>query len=89
MANKSKLSEMTMDELRSKLNAARKIQITIGVIFLVIILAWVVLGYWKTNTPVFITTLCVAAGSLSSMVASTAGLGAELKKRESQAERSS
>lgn len=89
MAKQSKLSEMSTGELKNRLSAVRKVQITIGVIFLVIILAWVVLGYWKTNVPVFIATLCVAVGSLTSMVASTASLGAELKKRESEAERSS
>ncbi|MCL4844148.1 MAG: hypothetical protein KJZ79_20010 [Bryobacteraceae bacterium] len=87
MAKESKLSEMSVEDLKNKLNTVRKMQMTVGGIFVVIILAWLVLGYWKTNVPVFISTLCVAVGSLTAMTASSAGLRSELKKRESKAER--
>lgn len=87
MAKESRLSEMSVEQLKNKLNTVRKVQMTVGGIFVVIILAWLVLGYWKTNVPVFISTLCVAVGSLTAMTASAAGLSAELKRRQSKAER--
>ena len=82
MAKKSNLSEMSTADLKSKLSSIRKIQLTVAIIFGVIILAWIVLGYWKTNVPVFISTVAVSITSVAAMTVSSSALAAELKKRE-------
>jgi ABC-type transport system involved in cytochrome c biogenesis permease component len=87
MASKSNLSQMSVEDLNAKLRTVRTLQRTVGAIFFLIVLAWVMLGYWKTNTPVFISTLCVAVASLTAVTASSSGLRAELRKREIEASR--
>ncbi|MEM8862122.1 MAG: hypothetical protein AAGD96_27695 [Chloroflexota bacterium] len=53
-------SNSTIEELETKLKAAKRTQLTVMIIFGLIILAWIVLGYWRDNTPVFITTIALA-----------------------------
>ena len=73
------------DVLRGKLKAAEAIQRTVLATFGVIVLAWIVLGYWRTNTPVFISTIAmgVVAGAATSVTPRS--LIAELRRRESAA----
>jgi hypothetical protein len=77
----SKHSNLSIEELRSLLKSARAIQITTGSIFAVIILTWVVLGYWRTNVPVFISTVAMGLFLVAATNSSTLALNAELAKR--------
>jgi uncharacterized membrane protein len=79
------LSKLTTDVLHGKLKAAQSIQRTVFGIFAVIILAWIVLGFWRTNTPVFISTIAVAVAAGASVTAAPRGIRAELARRESAA----
>lgn len=56
----SDLSNLTTDELLQRLKSMRNVQLIVSLIFAVILAAWVILGYWKTNTPVFIITMVMA-----------------------------
>ena len=75
-------ADLPTEELRSKVKAITTIQNTVVVIFAVIILAWLVLGYWRTNLPVFISTVAMAVAISATQIATRSGLVAELRKRE-------
>ena len=77
----NKHSDLSIEELKGKLKKVRTIQMTTGSIFLVIILAWLVLGYWKTNLPVFISTVAMGIVCVAAASASLTALNAELAKR--------
>jgi hypothetical protein len=79
------LSKLTTDVLHGKLKAAQALQRTVFGIFAVIILAWIVLGFWRTNTPVFISTIAAAVAAGASVTAAPRGIRAELARRESAA----
>ena len=78
-----KHSDLSVEELKSKLKAMRTTQVTCGCIFALIILAWIVLGYWQTNIPVFIITVVMGLILVSTTGASAAGLRAEIAKKSS------
>lgn len=82
MAKGKPLAEQTTDELKSKLATIRTVQLTVAVIFAVIILAWVILGYWRTNLAVFISTIAMGMTTVAATTALQGGLVAELKKRD-------
>lgn len=82
MAEQSK-EPMTVEQLRAKIGAIKKVQAAIMVIFAIIILAWIVLGYWKDSLPVFISTVVMAAATSVMFMATRNTLVAELKARES------
>lgn len=79
------LSQLTTDALHGKLKAAQAVQRTVFAIFAVIVLAWLFLGFWRSNTPVFITTLAVAFGAGAAVSATPRLIRAELARRESAA----
>jgi len=79
------LSQLTNDALHGKLKAAQAIQRTVFGIFGVIILAWIVLGFWRTNTPVFIITVAVAVAAGAAVSAAPRGIRAELARRKAAA----
>lgn len=79
---KAKISDLSTEELQSKFKAAQSIQRTVLGIFVVIVLAWVLLGYWRTNLPVFISTLVVAIGTTASVSIAPRSLADELRKRQ-------
>ena len=79
----SDYSKMSDQELEDKLKSLKQIQRIVGIIFALIILAWFILGYWRTNTPVFISTVVLA---LFIYIFSGRGAGqisAELDRRQS------
>ena len=78
---KNTLSTLTDDELHAKLKTHNTLQFTTAGIYVVIILAWIVLGYWRTNLPVFIITVVGALGLSASQFASGSGIRAEVSKR--------
>lgn len=78
---KQPLTEKSTEQLQSALSAAKKVHLTTATIFAVIILAWVVGGYWRKNIPVFIATIAMALAIYAAQVASRGSLVAELKKR--------
>lgn len=75
----------TPEALASKLRTLKTIQATILVVFAVILLTWVVLGYWRSNVPLFVSTVGAAVSISAAIVASRRSLRAELKKREEEA----
>jgi cyanate permease len=79
------LSAVTTPVLEGRLKAALAVQRTVTAIFAVIIAAWLALGYWKSNVPVFIST--VAMGVAISAMTSIAprAVKAELKRRNTPA----
>lgn len=80
MAKKA-LSELSVEELESKLKAAKTIQIIFICIFTVIILAWVALGFWRKNLPAFISTVTMAIAFNFILRISFNNLASELRKR--------
>lgn len=75
------LEQLSTDALQDKLRSAQTVQRTVVGIFAVIILAWIVLGYWRTNTPVFISTVVVAVGAGVSVFAAQRSVRTELARR--------
>lgn len=82
MTKQAKISDLSTAELQSKFKAARSIQRTVLGIFVVIVLAWILLGYWRSNLPVFISTLVVAIGAMVSVSIAPRSLADELRKRQ-------
>jgi hypothetical protein len=78
---KTTLADTPTEELHSKLKAINAIQNTVLGIFFVIILAWIVLGYWRTNLPVFISTVAMGIAIAAMQAATRSSLQAELRKR--------
>ncbi len=76
------IDEMTDDELKQKLKAARSLQLVVGGIFGVIIAAWVILGYWRSNVPVFISTIAMGLTSIAITNISPQKIATELKRRK-------
>lgn len=77
-------SNATLEELEAKLKSAKTTQITVMVIFGLIILAWIVLGYWRDNTPVFVTTIALAIAIGASTSAGPRKISAEIEKLKAE-----
>ncbi|MDP1561027.1 MAG: hypothetical protein Q8M16_06495, partial [Pirellulaceae bacterium] len=60
----SKLSKLTDIELEQKLKATKAIRLTVGGIFGIIVSGWIVMGYWHSNIPVFISTIVMGVTTL-------------------------
>ncbi len=75
------LTRLNVEELNGKLKAVKSVQTTCTVIFAIIILAWIVLGFWKTNLPVFISTVAMACILVLTNNLSRAAITAEIAKR--------
>lgn len=59
---KTSLADKSTEVLQSNLAAIKKIHLTTTIIFAVIILTWIIGGYWRKSTPVFISTIALALG---------------------------
>lgn len=75
------LSALTTDQLRQQVGAMRKVHAVVTGIFLVIILAWVVGGYWRQNVAVFLSTVAMAVAIWAMQFSVRSGLEKELGKR--------
>lgn len=60
--NKNNLSELNNEELLKKYNTFRIIQWIVIAIFLSLLIAWVVFGYWNDNLEAFIIQIVIAVG---------------------------
>lgn len=78
----SELSDLSINEVEAKLHAVKRTRLIVSVIFGLIILAWIVLGYWRDNTPAFIATIALAGGILAMQTNSQQQLTKELEKRK-------
>lgn len=79
------LASLSLDERHQKLKSTQAIQRTVGAIFAVIIVAWIVLGYWRTNTPVFISTVAMGVAVLTATSVTPRALRAEIRRRDGAA----
>ena len=77
-------TRLTVEQLESKLTSAVALQRTVSIIFGVIVLAWIVLGYWRTNIPVFIVTLTTAVAVSASSFATARNLRREIARRATE-----
>jgi uncharacterized membrane protein YccF (DUF307 family) len=69
------------ERLRGKLRAMRGISLTIVAIFVVIIGVWIVLGHWRGNISLFLSTIAMAIAISTMLAVSTSGISAELRRR--------
>ena len=76
------LTHVSTAELERKLTQSRTATRVVGIIFLVIVVAWILLGYWRSNVPVFISTIAMGMAGTAATVASRSGLQAELRRRQ-------
>lgn len=76
-----KLENLSIQELEHKLKVTKTLRITVGVIFGIIVLAWIVLGYWHSNLPVFISTVVMGLTSLVVTSISPRHIAAEIRRR--------
>ncbi len=76
------ITQLPADVLHGKLKAAQTVQRTVLAIFAVIVLAWIVLGYWRTNLPVFISSIAMGIAAWAATSAAPRMLRAELARRE-------
>ena len=81
MANDARPAGMTAEQLEAKLSSVRKLHTTVMAVFAVIILAWLVTGYWRGNLALFISTVAGAVTISAALLASRQGLIAEVKRR--------
>lgn len=75
------ISQLPIEALQQRMKAARTIQRTVIAIFAVIVIAWIVLGYWRDNLPVFISTIAMAVATVSVTSVAPRNLRAEIEKR--------
>ncbi len=75
------LTTLSVEELESALKGKRTILRTVIGIFGLIVAAWIVLGFWRENTPVFISTVAVSIFAALAVWASSRGLEEELRRR--------
>ena len=73
--------EPTIESMEKTLKAAQTARWVVATIFALIILAWIALGYWRTNVPVFVATIAMG---LTSFVAASAGANAMASKIEAK-----
>jgi hypothetical protein len=71
----------TTEELKSKLSKLSSIQLVTVSVFGVILVLWLVLGYWKDNLPIFISTIAMAVTVSSALLTSQLSLRAAIRKR--------
>ena len=81
MPNERSLADLTDAALEARIAAARKVHAVIVAIFAIIVLAWIVPGYWRENMLLFVSTVAMAVAITVAMHASTAGLRAERRRR--------
>lgn len=75
------LATLSVEELRTRLAKAKTLQRTVWIIFGLIILAWIVLGFWRENTPVFIINVVLGVAVSAITTAPRRALEQELAKR--------
>jgi uncharacterized membrane protein len=68
-----------IDELHQKLESTQAIERTVGAIFSV---AWIVPGYWRTNTPMCGSTVAMVVAALIATSVTPRALTAEIRRRE-------
>jgi O-antigen ligase len=76
------LATLSTDALQQKLKTSITMQRTVMIIFGLIILGWVIPGFWRKNTPVFISTVAMAVALTTMMSATTRRLRDELRRRD-------
>lgn len=81
MAKKT-TEELSTEELRARVAGFGKVRLTVAGIFGLIILGWIVGGYWRDNLPVFIATVAMAISTFAMMGATQGPMIEELKRRE-------
>ncbi|HMO16256.1 MAG TPA: hypothetical protein PKD64_18685 [Pirellulaceae bacterium] len=77
-----KLEDLSIEELNQKLKATKTIRLTVAMIFGVVILASVVLGYWHSNMPVFISTIVLGLSSVVVTSVAPLNIASEIKRRQ-------
>ena len=82
--SKKTISEKSIEELEANLKAINTIAVAIFGIFLVIILGWIIPGYWKENIAPFVATICVALGVTASQLAVRGGIAKEIARRKAE-----
>jgi len=78
--------ELSDEQLQAKLKAAKAVQLTVAIIFGIIVLAWIVGGYWQKNVPMFISTLAMAISITTLVSLVPRKLANELKQRRQSIE---
>lgn len=82
MGKKTPLKDLSTEDLKANLKKIKIVHGAILAIFGIILLAWVVLGHWRENPPLFISTVVMTGAIFAALAASRSGLVRELKKRE-------
>ncbi|MCG9896130.1 MAG: hypothetical protein MH204_11710 [Fimbriimonadaceae bacterium] len=83
---KTPKNKPTLEQLEALLRAQTAMTYTIGGIFALIVLMWIVLGHWRENVPVFITTLAMAVGLTAIQVSRRGTILAEIRRRRESGE---
>lgn len=83
--SKEDWAELDIKSLETKFKAARTLQRTVIGLFAVIVLAWVILGFWRSNPPVFISTIAMGLAATGSVSIAPSRLKAAIRKREEDA----
>ncbi|AMW06177.1 hypothetical protein GEMMAAP_18070 [Gemmatimonas phototrophica] len=79
------LTSLSTHALRAKLKSTQAIQRTVAGIIAAIVLAWIVLGYWRTNTPVFISTMAMGIAAIAATSTAPRAVQAEIARRDAAA----
>jgi hypothetical protein len=75
------LADVPTDELTRQLAAVRKVHLVITGIFAVIVLTWIVGGYWRQSLPVFVSTVAMSVAITAMQFSMRARLEKELARR--------
>jgi MFS-type transporter involved in bile tolerance (Atg22 family) len=79
------LSAISDTQLEGKLKASKNVQLVTLIVFAVIIGAWLVLGYWREQLPVFISTVVIAVALTAVQSVGRTAIEQELRRRRGQA----
>lgn len=72
----------TIEGIEARLRTIRGMQCVIAGMFALIVLAWIVLGYWTQAFPVFISTVVIGLGLSMSLAFLRRPLVTELRRRK-------
>lgn len=78
------MSAMSDAELETKLKASTTIQRTTMIIFAIIVGAWLVLGYWRENLMLFLSTVALALAITAVQSVGRTAIDQELRRRRSR-----
>ena len=78
------LQTLSTEDMEKRILKQHNVIKVTAAIYAVIILLWIILGYWRTNLPIFISTLALGTALLLGLTSTNASYKKELLRRKSE-----